>query len=196
MAISSGGISSDAPIPDDLVAIYQGGTYFLERMKAFEAAKASAQAALTQLQLGNDIIGAYSDAQAKQAAAAQALTEAQTHLDSAKTQAATTLDSAQKQAQVLVDTATKRANDLIAAASSTKSDADAYAAKVKADADAMTAKANALMQDVTTQTAAAQAQAQAAAAAQAAADQAKAQADTVRLTYEQKMAQLKAIAAS
>ena len=185
MAISSGGVSSDAPIPDDLVAIYQGGTYFLERMKAFEAAKASAQAALTQLQLGNDIIGAYSDAQAKQAAAAQALTEAQTHLD-----------SAQKQAQVLVDTATKKANDLIAAASSTKSDADAYAAQVKADAEALTAKANALMQDVTTQTAAAQAQAQAAAAAQAAADQAKAQADTVRLTYEQKMAQLKAIAAS
>ena len=60
----------------------------------------------------------------------------------------------------------------------------------------MHSDAAAKLQSAADTIAAAQAQAQAAADAKAAADQAKAQADTARLTYEQKLAQIKAITGS
>ena len=66
MAMGSVGLSStEGPIPSDLEAIYQGGEFFLDRMKVFGERVAYAKAALAELDLGQATVAAKAAADAQ-----------------------------------------------------------------------------------------------------------------------------------
>lgn len=142
------GLSSD-PGPSELDVIYQGGQFFLERMRAMDAQRQAAAMALADLALGQDAASAQraahealTDAQAKLAAAEKSLSDA-------TSQAAEMIADAKAEAKETVDSANANADALNTAAGSTKKEADDYAAKAKAEADETLAAANKIMSDVT-----------------------------------------------
>jgi len=77
--MGGGGVSETPAIPSDLEAIYQGGQFFLDRMKAMGMARDFSEAALRELQLGQDAKRAYDDARARLAAASLANAAAGRH---------------------------------------------------------------------------------------------------------------------
>ena len=196
MPISSGSISpTEDPVNADLAAIYKGGENFLARMQAMSSQKDAADAALAQLKLGNDVVAAQADAQAKQEAAAKLHENAKAVLDNANAQATATVIDAKTQAATILETANKKVSDTIGGANSIKEKILADVARLKAEAEAMFREAKEKLQNAADIETTTQAKMTAAETAKAAAETAKAQHDTVRTAYEEKMAKIAAVMA-
>lgn len=140
----------DSGSDPDLNAIYQGGANFLARMQAMATMRDDAEAALAQLKLGNDLKAAAADAKAKQAAAAQALTDARDVLTKARADAAALVSGAQGQVSAIIADANAQSASVGAAAQQTKAVADAYAASTKKNADDVLMAAKAAQAEAST----------------------------------------------
>lgn len=189
----SGGIGAGGSIPDDLVAIYQGGEYFLARMKAFEDSKQNALSALEQLRLGNSIVSAKADAEEKSQEAAKLHANAQAALTDAEASAAKLIEDAKAKAASLLEAAQKEAESLVSSANLIKSDADKHAATVTAAADAKHKEAEDRLKSAAENEEALKAKIAEAESAKAEAEAAKVHHDASKTTYEQKIAQIKAV---
>lgn len=153
--MGGGGLGDVSAIPSDLEAIYQGGVFFLDRMKAIENAKLASDNALAALNVGNDIVAAKTAAVASAFAAAADQAQAAKTLDEAKAHAAQIMAQARSQAmqtEMQAAQAGRIADDYVV---STRTAADAYASDVRAKADAVLAEANARQDDVPARIAAA-----------------------------------------
>lgn len=193
MPISQGGISTDAPIPDDLVAIYRGGQYFLDRMKAFENAKASAEAAMVQLQIGNEVLGARADAEEKQRIANQLHDDAKRALDDAKSQSEAMLDDAKSHAEAIVAEAGRKLEEANFAAEQARREADEYAVRVKGEADTVLHEATGRVTEMNSIIAAATAKAAAADGKALEADRARQEFEAAKQDIEDRLARIRAI---
>lgn len=136
MAMGSVGLSAaGSPVPSDLEAIYQGGDFFLDRMKAMAAQAADAKQALADLNLGNDIAAAQAAVRASTDAAAQIQEVAKFALSDAQIQAAKIIADAKARADQVMASAESAAAKVTAAADEAKKNSDAYVSKNKAAAD-------------------------------------------------------------
>ena len=105
MGIGSVGLSDAPAIPSDLEAIYQGGQFFLDRMKAMSDAKTAADASLVALAIGNDVAAARTKAAATLDAANKTNDAANQALADAQSQAAKIISDAKAQAEDIVNAA-------------------------------------------------------------------------------------------
>lgn len=189
------GLSADPSLPSDLDTIYQGGQFFLDRMKAMDAQRATLAQALADLDVGRDIVAtqkdahnALIDAQNKQMAADHALADA-------KEQAAKIVSDAQIQARDAVAASTAAASQIDAEAIAAKKAADDYAAHTTARADSVLAAANQQLTDISARTTAAENAISEAATAKAAAEAAIKVAEAAKAAHDERLAQIAAIMA-
>lgn len=135
------GVSVDtgAPSPDqqDLAAIYTGGQNFLARMAAMSDAKAAAEKALADLNVGKLIKSNMDRAAAAAESAEKAEKEAKETLKAAQKQADTMLAEARQQVQAMQDDASQRAAKQLAEAQAAVEEATGYAKKLEQDAQAV-----------------------------------------------------------
>lgn len=195
MGIGGMGISSESTVPSDLEAIYQGGDFFLDRMKAMRLQQAATKTAMELLNLGQDIGQANNAAKAALESAQKARDDAAKILSDAKTQAANIIATANTRAGEIVDIASNTAIKIKADSDASKKQSDDYAAQNKVQADAALKDARDQQVAIAVQTAAAEkAEAKfiAAKAAQEAATQA---ANDAEKLYRSKVAQLQAVIA-
>ena len=196
MGIGGTGLSADiGTVPSDLEVIYQGGQFFLDRMKVLTDAKTNADASLAALNLGKDIVSAQVNANAALANANKAQAAAAQTLVDAQKQAAEIIDNAKAKAQ-----ATDIVNVALANAAKTKADSDAAEKKSDDYITRRNAKAEAALKDAQDQLAAINLQLIATKKAEqdflaAKADQETATkaANDAQKIYQQKLAQIKSV---
>lgn len=188
--MGSGGLSDTGSVPTDLEAIYQGGQYFLERMKAMAAAREQHDAAYLALQVGQDARRALDDAGVKLADADRTRSAADDALVAAKIEAKRIVDEATEVAARLRADVSAWAEDLRATADKTRVAADDYASAKKAIADAAVSAAAAIRVQLNGQLDAARDAESAASAAKADAERATAHAVASRDVLSKKIAAL------
>ena len=196
MALGGVGFSAEAPaVPSDLEAIYQGGQFFLDRMKVMADQREAAAKALTDLQLGNDIVGAKTAAEKALVAADGAEAAARLKLVNAETAAVKIIADAKEQADKLADEAMKANAKVMAALKAAREEADIYAASSRQAADAMLANATAQHAAITGQMNAARKAEDDFVAAKSKQEDATKSAEAMLQLYRQKIAQLQAVIA-
>lgn len=194
MSMGSVGLSAaGAPVPSDLEAIYQGGDFFLDRMKAMADARDAAKKALDALNLGNDIAAARTQAQALLDAATAATADAAQVVDDAKVAAKKLISDAKAQAESIIQSATAMADDITAKATAAKKKSDKDIADATARVQALLADAQAKQAGIDVLTAASQLAISDAKQAQAAAEVATKAANDAQKLYEGKVAKLQAV---
>lgn len=188
--MGGGGVSDGDKVPTDLEAIYQGGQYFLERMKAMAAAREQHDQAFLTLQIGQDAARALDDAKVKQAAADATRAAADDALAAAKIEARRLVDEATDAAARLRADVAAWAEDLRASADKTRASADDYARQKNMVAEAAVSAAAAIRDQLKAQLDAARDAEAAALAAKAAAEQANADAVARQDVLDSKIADL------
>lgn len=188
--MGGGGVSDKGSVPTDLEAIYQGGQYFLERMKAMAAAREQHDAAFLALQIGQDARRALDESAVKLAAAEVARVAADETLDAAKAEAKRIVDEASDAARRIRGDVSAWSDNMRASGEKARADADEYAKAKKAEADAASAKAIALRDELKTQVDAARKAENVAAAAKRVAQEADAAAVEREAALNKKIAAL------
>lgn len=190
--MGGGGLGDVSAVPSDLEAIYQGGAFFLDRMKAMSAAKDAADQALALFNLGNDIVAAHAAAIADAFAAASDRERATSLLATANEDASRIISQAKSSSSDIAANTVLEAGYAKAAADKLRSDADDYAAKIKAEVDVMRAEAETIRHDLVTLRDGLQAAQDLADAAAAEAEKAKAQSAGRQALYVAKIKALHA----
>src|ERR1700690_1471438 len=155
LSATGAGLSSDPGLPSDLEAIYQGGQYFLDRMKAMDAQRALAAKALSDLAIGQDIASAQRGVQQALVDAQAKLAEADKILADANVRASSIMNGARSIAKQTTDAANDSASQANDAAAKVRKDADDYAKDIKSQADAALSAANQHLSEMAAKTAAA-----------------------------------------
>lgn len=193
MTMGSVGLSAGGtPIPSDLEAIYQGGDFFLDRMKVLGDRMVAADKSLAALALGQDIVAVKKDADAQLVAANATVADAAKTLSDAKAQAAKIIADAQSRAQSIVDSASSDAAATMAKADAAKKKSDTQIAASNAQAAAALADATDKQSALTSLTDAAQQAIADAKAAHARADKAAQAAMDTQKLYQDKVAKIQA----
>lgn len=146
------GVSVDmGPSPEqaELQAIYTGGANFMARMAALSDAKAAAEKALADLNLGRMTKAKMEKLEADGEAAHKKHEEAKEVLKKASDEASGLLADAQARAARLVAEAEASAKAQAEAAKKYAEEVDAYYKATKADADKLKAEASAIHNDAT-----------------------------------------------
>lgn len=131
----------------DLDALVAGGDAFFQRVKTLQDAKQKHDAALENLNLGKDVAAAMAAAQAREAAAIDALagakTEAEKIIEAAKLEAATIGTVAKDKADADLAAAQAQVKELDAQVISARKVLQDWSDKTTADANGLLAAANA-----------------------------------------------------
>ena len=185
------------PPVSDLQLALQGGDEFVVRMKELAAAKADAEMALQNLNLGKGIKQAHAEAKQNVAAAVQ-------ESNALSAQAKNTLADAQTQASNIVEDATAKADKIVADAQANamavkdeanklKIGAEQYASDKMSTADALQAQATERLQSAQKASGDTEALAESHRIATAAAQQAKAQTEQLRADLQSRIDKLNGV---
>lgn len=175
----------------DLNAIVAGGDAFMSRLKALQQAKADADAALTGLNLGMDIIRAQQDLQQREANAMKMIEDAKAQvekvLEDASREAAATKGFAQTVADDLLAKAKAQSDAVDQEVAIARAAVDLWSTNTRAAAQTLLDQANAKNSRADAILAANQSAADDLASAQKAADEALAKANTMQATLNAKL---------
>lgn len=129
----------------DLDAIISGGDAFMSRIKELQTAKAQAESALADLQLGRSATQAMADAQASKELATKMLDDARHASEEweqkGKAKYDELLRSAKEQAEIIVAAAQKRADGLDQQVADARNMLNEWSEKTKAEANSIMAQA-------------------------------------------------------